>query len=65
MFDLEGLPPFLDELDRIYLWGVQVFGESPSEYLGVLDHPADRLRPGAPAHRDRRRSGSRYVAVVC
>ena len=36
MFDLEGLPPFLDELDRIYLWGGQVFGESPSEYLEVL-----------------------------
>jgi predicted RecB family nuclease len=36
IFDLEGLPPYLDELDRIYLWGMQVFGESPSDYLGVL-----------------------------
>lgn len=27
MFDLEGLPPQLDELEKIYLWGVQVFGE--------------------------------------
>lgn len=33
MFDLEGLPPHLDELDKIFLWGMQVFGENPSEYL--------------------------------
>lgn len=32
MFDLEGIPPQLDELDKIYLWGMQVFGESPGEY---------------------------------
>jgi predicted RecB family nuclease len=36
IFDLEGLPPYLDELDRIYLWGIRVFGEAPSGYLGVL-----------------------------
>jgi len=35
MFDLEGLPPQLDELDKIYLWGVQVFGKDPSPYGGV------------------------------
>ena len=33
MFDLEGLPPQLDELQKIYLWGMQVFGENPSEYI--------------------------------
>ena len=33
MFDLEGLPPYADDLDRIYLWGVKVFGENPSTYL--------------------------------
>lgn len=33
MFDLEGLPPHLDDLDKIFLWGMQVFGESPSEYI--------------------------------
>lgn len=33
MFDLEGLPPHLDELGKIYLWGMQVFGKRPSEYL--------------------------------
>jgi len=36
MFDLEGLPPQLDELDRIYLWGMQVFGEKPSKFLYSL-----------------------------
>ncbi len=33
MFDLEGLPPYADDLDRIYLWGMKVFGEKPSPYL--------------------------------
>ena len=32
MFDLEGMPPHLDELDKIYLWGTQVFGKSPGEF---------------------------------
>jgi predicted RecB family nuclease len=36
MFDLEGMPPHLDELDRIYLWGAQVFGENPSEFMFAL-----------------------------
>jgi len=36
MFDLEGLPPQLDELDKIYLWGFQVFGEHPGPFEGVL-----------------------------
>jgi predicted RecB family nuclease len=36
MFDLEGMPPHLDELDRIYLWGTQVFGEKPSEFTFAL-----------------------------
>jgi predicted RecB family nuclease len=33
MFDLEGMPPHLDELDKIYLWGMQVYGEKPSEFI--------------------------------
>lgn len=33
MFDLEGLPPQLDELEKIYLWGLQVYGEQPTAYL--------------------------------
>ncbi len=36
MFDLEGLPPQLDELDKIYLWGMQVFGEKPEVFLYSL-----------------------------
>jgi predicted RecB family nuclease len=35
MFDVEGLPPHLDELEKIYLWGLQVYGEKPSEYFPV------------------------------
>jgi len=33
MFDLEGMPPHLDELDKIYLWGTQVYGEKPSQFM--------------------------------
>lgn len=36
MFDLEGLPPYLDYLQKIYLWGMQVFGESPSDFKPAL-----------------------------
>ncbi|MFZ0694188.1 MAG: TM0106 family RecB-like putative nuclease [Alphaproteobacteria bacterium] len=36
MFDLEGLPPQLDDLDKVYLWGTQVFGDKPSEYRAAL-----------------------------
>jgi len=36
MFDLEGMPPHLDEFDRVYLWGMQVFGEKPSEFKFAL-----------------------------
>src|SRR6266496_23066 len=35
MFDLEGMPPHLDELDAIYLWGMQVYGKRPSAFIGV------------------------------
>lgn len=36
MFDLEGLPPYLDELDKIYLWGVKVMGDEPSDFKPAL-----------------------------
>jgi predicted RecB family nuclease len=36
MFDLEGMPPHLDELDKIYLWGTQVYGNRPSEFMVAL-----------------------------
>lgn len=29
VFDIEGMPPQLDELEKIYLWGIQVFGDRP------------------------------------
>jgi len=32
MFDLEGIPPHLDEANKIYLWGLQVFGDRPSKF---------------------------------
>ena len=36
MFDLEGMPPHLDEIENIYLWGMQVFGENPSEFMPAV-----------------------------
>jgi predicted RecB family nuclease len=33
VLDLEGMPPYFDELEKIYLWGVKVFGEKPSDHL--------------------------------
>jgi predicted RecB family nuclease len=36
MFDLEGLPQQLDELEKIYLWGMQVFGERPGGFRAAL-----------------------------
>jgi predicted RecB family nuclease len=35
-FDCEGLPPQFDELDRVYVWGVQVFGTLPSPYTAAM-----------------------------
>jgi len=36
MFDLEGLPPQLDELEKIYLWGMRVFGKDPSDFMPAM-----------------------------
>jgi predicted RecB family nuclease len=36
MFDLEGMPPYLDELGKVYLWGTQVFGARPSEFMAPI-----------------------------
>lgn len=36
MFDLEGVPPYIDDLEKIYLWGIQVFGERDSAYIPAL-----------------------------
>jgi predicted RecB family nuclease len=32
MFDLEGMPPGLDELEKIYIWGMQPFGTDAGAY---------------------------------
>ena len=36
MFDLEGLPPHLDELEKIYLWGLQVFGKAKGDFMPAV-----------------------------
>ena len=36
IFDLEGMPPQLEDLDKVYLWGMQVFGKKPSSYLPAV-----------------------------
>jgi predicted RecB family nuclease len=36
MFDLEGLPPQFDDLDKVYLWGTQVYGMRPGKFLPAL-----------------------------
>lgn len=36
MFDLEGLPPHLNEVDKVYLWGMQAFGEKPSKFMAAV-----------------------------
>lgn len=34
-FDLEGLPPGYEIDERIYLWGIQVYGAKPGPYQGI------------------------------
>jgi predicted RecB family nuclease len=36
MFDIEGMPPHLTELDKVYLWGVQVFGGQGGPYQAAV-----------------------------
>lgn len=36
MFDIEGFPPHLDESEKIYLWGLQVYGEKQKPYMPAL-----------------------------
>jgi predicted RecB family nuclease len=35
MFDLEGMPPYLEDESKIYLWGMQVFGAKPTAYIAA------------------------------
>lgn len=32
IFDLEDMPPCLDDVEKVYLRGMQVFGGKPSDY---------------------------------
>lgn len=46
MFDLEGIPAQLDQLEKIYLWGLQVFGDHAGEYVATIadaGHHGDRM----------------------
>lgn len=36
MFDLEGMPPRYDTVERIYLWGLQCFGAEPGPFEPAL-----------------------------
>ena len=36
MFDLEGLPPDRDEAEKVYLWGMQVFGRDKGDFIATL-----------------------------
>jgi predicted RecB family nuclease len=36
MFDLEGVPPQFGDLEKIYLWGTQVFGKDKGKYMTGL-----------------------------
>ena len=45
MFDIEGFPPHLDELEKIYLWGLQVYGKKQGAYvyaLSTIEDDGDR-----------------------
>lgn len=36
MFDIEGFPPYLNEIEKIYLWGTQVYGEKPGPFTPAV-----------------------------
>jgi predicted RecB family nuclease len=47
MFDLEGIPPQLDELQKIYIWGLQVVGKTTGTFSpSVADFGPDGDRAG-------------------
>jgi len=45
--DLEGLPPYLDELEKIYLWGIKDYRVNPRRFMPALaDFGPDGDRAG-------------------
>ena len=41
MFDLEGIPPNRESREKIYLWGMQVFGKEKGDFLPAFAHFGD------------------------
>ncbi len=41
VLDLEGIPPFLDGPEEIFLWGMKVYGNAPSEYTASYTMPGE------------------------
>lgn len=41
VFDLEGIPPHVEGIERVYLWGFQVFGARPGTHQVALAAPGD------------------------
>jgi predicted RecB family nuclease len=41
MFDLEGLPPQVDQLEKVFIWGLKVFGDQPSPFQYALAFPSE------------------------
>jgi predicted RecB family nuclease len=39
MFDLEGLPPQVDDKEKVFLWGLKVFGDRPSPFQYACTFP--------------------------
>ena len=42
MFDLEGVPPELDDWEKIYLWGMQVFGADKGDFRPAFAGSGDQ-----------------------
>lgn len=41
VLDLEGIPPFLDGPEEIFLWGMEVYGDAPSPYTAAYTIPGE------------------------
>jgi predicted RecB family nuclease len=53
LFDVEGLPPHLDDVSKVYLWGLRVYGANPGEYrAATASFGADGDREGWEAFLD-------------
>jgi len=39
MFDLEGLPPQVGQMEKVFLWGLKIFGDRPSPFQCACAYP--------------------------